>query len=190
MEYPIVNNVRQLPTNPVRLSVLDRVAGNLYLLKGNLAMLEVGSLYGDSACILSKYGVLECVDQWNWTGAYEMFKARTRDLGVIAHRGDSVGILSSMPANTYDLIYVDGCHTYPTVDDDITQAKRLIKKGGIICGDDLEKVIDNKKDFIDAWLKKEIDFVDGYHPGVSVAINFNFHPLAVNVESGFWWVNL
>ena len=37
----------------------------------------------------------------------------------------------------YDVVFIDADHTYGPVRKDITESLRLIKDGGIICGDDL-----------------------------------------------------
>ncbi len=189
MKYPVTNGVQQLPTNTARLQVLDKVAGELHKLKGELEILEIGSLYGASASILSQYGVVHCVDLWDWPGGLEFFLQNTKDMRVKPMIGSSHHILPFIKDASCDLIYIDGCHTYPTVEFDIHQAKRLIKPGGIICGDDLEKLIHSKDDFIKAWLDRNKDYIDGYHPGVTCAVHNAFSPKDLNVKEGFWWVN-
>jgi predicted O-methyltransferase YrrM len=103
---------------------------------------------------------------------------------------------------SFDLIYIDGDHSYEAVKKDIVYAKKKIKKNGIICGDDLEieyKNIDKK--FTDKKSRfylnpKEIDYsrlnngksIDhdtGCHLGVSFAVHEEFRK--VNMKNGFWF---
>ena len=53
-------------------------------------------------------------------------------------RGKSDDILPYLKDNQFDLMYIDGDHSYKNSLFDIQSAKRLVKVGGFICGDDLE----------------------------------------------------
>jgi hypothetical protein len=53
-------------------------------------------------------------------------------------RGKSEDILPYLMDNDFDIMYIDGNHSYENVLFDIRSAKRLVKIGGFICGDDLE----------------------------------------------------
>src|SRR4029077_1273653 len=52
--------------------------------------------------------------------------------------GDARQVLPDLPDAEFDIVYIDGSHLYESVRADIRDAKRLIRDGGIICGDDLE----------------------------------------------------
>ncbi|MCK4795559.1 MAG: class I SAM-dependent methyltransferase [Desulfobacteraceae bacterium] len=54
-------------------------------------------------------------------------------------RGYSQDILPLVKNESFEFIYIDGNHSYEAVRADIREAKRIVKDGGIICGDDLEK---------------------------------------------------
>lgn len=183
-----VNGVQQWPTRPIRLWELDLVARKLRQAKGApLDILEIGSLVGDSARVLAPYGSLTCVDTWEF-GVRE-FQQNTRDLNIRAVQGDSTVVLPALKRRSFDLIYVDGCHVWPVVDEDLRQAKRLIRKGGVICGDDLERVITSDSDAAPLVPFRHMDYLHdegGFHPGVSLAV---FHAFgAVEMREGFWWV--
>ena len=186
VDYPITNGIRQRPTNPDRLGILNTLAQSQYIAKGSqLDVLEIGSLFGDSARILGRYGHVMCVDMWDWEGGLQTFLSNTAHLSVDHCQGDSREILLHLKDEAYDLIYIDGGHTYPIVDLDIHEAKRLIKPGGIICGDDLEKQASSLDDYNEAEKLRTIDYIDGYHPGVTCAV---FRELGyVNNEAGLWW---
>jgi hypothetical protein len=77
------------------------------------------------------------------------------------------------------------------VDFDILHAKRLVKEGGIVCGDDLE-LQKNECDVEYGKKHLEIDFIRDlktgvcYHPGVTFAVWKHFG--RVRSYSGFWAV--
>ena len=52
--------------------------------------------------------------------------------------GATRDILPQLEPASFDIIYVDGSHAVDDVTFDVTQAMRLIRDGGIVCGDDLE----------------------------------------------------
>jgi len=105
--------------------------------------------------------------------------------------GDACDILPTLSSAKFDIVYIDGAHDYQNVRADIREAKRLIRNGGIICGDDLElqrndvdemahrSAVDLKKDYVyscraDAY----------YHPGVTEAVAVEFREVS-NWE-GVW----
>jgi hypothetical protein len=53
-------------------------------------------------------------------------------------KGDSSSILSFYPNNFFDMIYLDGDHSYEGVKKDLEQAILKVKKGGWIMGHDYE----------------------------------------------------
>jgi predicted O-methyltransferase YrrM len=93
----------------------------------------------------------------------------------------------------FDLVYIDGSHKKDDVLYDLQQAKRLVRSGGVICGDDLEllksQVDSNAHQVV---LQKDTDFVVDprtgvrYHPGVTESIAVMFD--GVWQEQGLWCV--
>lgn len=95
--------------------------------------------------------------------------------------GDARKILPELPEAKYDIVYIDGSHLYESVRADIHDAKRLVRDGGIICGDDLElqrTCVDDREHRTVVKLNK--DFVHSskanadYHPGVTEAVAAEF----------------
>ena len=104
-------------------------------------------------------------------------------------RGQSENILPQLKDNIYNVVFIDADHTYDPVKKDIKESLRLVKEGGIICGDDLNlqlHEIDNKN----AIKNKHKDFIEdpktkkNFHPGVTVAVSEEFGE--VSSWGGFW----
>jgi hypothetical protein len=53
-------------------------------------------------------------------------------------RGYSYELLPHFAKETFDVIYIDGDHSYQGVKDDLALAKKIVKRGGLICGHDYE----------------------------------------------------
>lgn len=140
----------------------------------------------------------QCMNAAAASGAIEhLFDHNIKACGlnhmVCAEKACSREALPGLQDGAFDLIYIDGSHKKDDVLYDLEQAKRLVRPGGIICGDDLELL----KSQVDpqahaAALVHDIDFVadplskTGYHPGVTEAIATMFDN--VRMEQGFWCV--
>ena len=106
--------------------------------------LEIGSFEGMSACWLLDHVLthpqakLTCIDLF----FQESFEANVRLTGsaqkLIKHVGDSHQVLARLPSETYDFIYIDGCHLAEHVRQDAELAWRLLKVGGILIFDDYQ----------------------------------------------------
>lgn len=110
------------------------------------------------------------------------------DKNVIVIKADSAKALALFKEEYFDFVYVDGSHYYANVKADLAIAKRLVKNGGILCGDDLE--IEPDEEHINL-AKQAIshDFVGdtqgrGFHPGVLLAVSEEV-PQHTNY-AGFW----
>jgi hypothetical protein len=55
---------------------------------------------------------------------------------VYIHKGFSYDILDSFEDNHFDMIYIDGDHSYNGVKTDLNSAFLKVKNGGLICGHD------------------------------------------------------
>jgi hypothetical protein len=55
---------------------------------------------------------------------------------IFLHKGKSENVLLHFPDDYFDVIYIDGDHSYDGVSKDLTLAKAKVKKGGIISGHD------------------------------------------------------
>ena len=125
--------------------------------------------------------------------AYDTFLSNTRflpnEVEVIVKRGDSKAVLPLLENLSYDLIYIDGDHTYRGVSEDIKNCKSLLKQRGVISGDDLEiqaHVFQSPIDIVEPHLDRDIhpETQSNFHPGVTRAVSENFGP--VSSWCGFW----
>jgi predicted O-methyltransferase YrrM len=99
--------------------------------------------------------------------------------------------LPELADRRFDLVYIDGSHSYEPVKKDLEWAARLVEIGGIVCGDDLELQLDDvDADF--ARAHADIDFPTDprtgaqFHPGVTLAVAERFGRVANFL--GFWGV--
>jgi hypothetical protein len=161
-------------------------------------------------------GVIYCVDPWeeyldlevNNDPVYADMNAAAREGTIHAlfrhnieaegvasvvreFRGTSAEILPLFRHRTFDLVFIDGAHDHASVSFDIEQACRLVREGGIVCGDDLERQI-GKAPMSKAKVQRDVesgaDFVKnpggGYHPGVTMAVWEHFGK--VDEWEGYW----
>jgi SAM-dependent methyltransferase len=55
---------------------------------------------------------------------------------VVIHRAASTDAFRTFPDGSLDFVYVDADHTFGAVLSDLDQAFRVVRPGGLICGDD------------------------------------------------------
>lgn len=124
---------------------------------------------------------------------YRVFQQNIKHLPstvkLTVHRGWSGDVLPTLPSESFDLVYLDGDHSYRTVSSDIDAGCRLVNQGGMICGDDLELQAHQTDASIAADrpnLDKFCDEASGimFHPGVTLAVGEKFGP--VSSWHGFW----
>lgn len=119
----------------------------------------------------------------------ESYKADDK-LAISLVRAKSDTFLPRLKDQSFDLIYVDGSHYYNDAKRDMREAKRLIRPGGLICGDDLDT---EPRDELIALARENIgkdllvlDDGSAFHPGVMLAASEEFQN--VRCENGFWWI--
>lgn len=158
---------------------------------------------------LPKKGTLTCVDPWRpyhteadrersamcaemhklleSEQAYRLFLRNIafgeHAVPVYHHRGTLEEVWHLLPK--FDLIFIDGSHYYEDVATDIRIARMLLKPGGLLVGDDLEKTYD-EVDVATVRANPKTDFIDGFHPGVTAAVWDAFG--AVPRKSSVWFV--
>ncbi|GEM_PF-886477 len=182
-----------------------------------LDILEVGSYAGASVITWARSldrlheqgGSILCVDPWEDNESlekidvqgvgtpadliYDVFRhnasvcpERVRIDHIRATSGDALPRLRDA---SFDIIYVDGCHFYEETSADLVESHRLLRTGGILCGDDLE--VQAAQSDVN-WLRenKREDYLQDpvsgqpLHPGVTLAVHEFFGP--VSAFSGFW----
>ena len=55
---------------------------------------------------------------------------------LVLHIGDDLEILPRFPEASFDWLYIDSSHAYEHTGKELRLAERLVKPGGVICGDD------------------------------------------------------
>ena len=146
-------------TDPEEIITILRVASSVLPGKSDVKVLEIGSWMGCSTIPLARttrvfHGKLYCCDLWQGTpvddlstiakfcDVFAIFwkrvgRAGVRDVVVPLH-GLSQDVLPILKSKTFDMIYIDGDHRYAGIKHDILQAKRLIRKDGVIAGHDYD----------------------------------------------------
>lgn len=72
-------------------------------------------------------------------------------------RGFSHELLPLFPEKCFDVVYIDGDHSYTGVKRDLRIAWNLVKDGGFICGHDYETNLEKTKNVYDFGVKKAVD---------------------------------
>ncbi|MBX3710091.1 MAG: class I SAM-dependent methyltransferase [Gammaproteobacteria bacterium] len=125
--------------------------------------------------------------------AYHLFSHNVSTLPktiICQHlRGQSNHILPLLQEKTFDIVFIDGDHAYTPALKDIKNSLRLVKDGGIICGDDLNLQL-SEVDKENILKHAEDDFIKdpktnrNCHPGVTLAVAEVFGE--VSMWGGFW----
>lgn len=183
-----------------------------------LAILEIGSYMGASLltwgnAIERLHGgtaTVVCVDPWGLgdtapqyademaaaltsNQAYEIFLHNASlmpERVAVRHIRDlSENALPPLRDGTFDIVYIDGCHYFREALFDLLEGRRLVKDGGVLCGDDLELQA-RECDLENARRHAREDYIRDpgsgryFHPGVTLAVHESFGQ--VSSFSGFW----
>jgi predicted O-methyltransferase YrrM len=176
-------------------------------------VLEIGTWGGGSAILWATHvphSLVYCIDPWRSIEGYATNAPRMRRalrgqriLKLLLHnlsalglehrilllRGTSAQLLPMLTDGYFCLVYVDGDHRYEAVSYDLDQARRLVREGGLLCGDDLElQLHEIDADFARASAHEDYvrDPKTGqmYHPGVTLAVAEKLG--TVSAFDGFW----
>lgn len=79
------------------------------------------------------------------------------DPRITLYASDSAKFLQSVPDNTYDVIYIDGDHSYEGVLRDITLALQKVKPNGYIMGNDYEMNMSKARTMYNFGVKRAVD---------------------------------
>lgn len=198
-------------------AAIDLLAGSLPAgSERPLRVLEIGSYMGGScltwAHAINSFapsgGQVVCLDSWGAVDAgYDkgMAAALESDLALAIFRhnvrfvpdgitvnamvGRSGDVMALLADERFDLVYIDGSHLYDDVRLDIRQGRRLVRPGGVLCGDDLE-LQDGESAPGHVEANRLSDFVRDpltgrdYHPGVTGAVAAEIG--RVSAYDGFW----
>lgn len=108
----------------------------------SVQILEIGSFEGMSTCwfldhiLTHPLAQITCIDLY-FQEKFDSNIAQTEAADrVIKLSGDSHAQLATLNNETYDIIYIDGCHLALHVQKDAMLAWRLLKPGGVLIFDD------------------------------------------------------
>lgn len=74
--------------------------------------------------------------KWHNANYNNVFKNLGDKPGVKILRGPSVGMAQRCPDDFFDLVYIDACHSYECVMNDLKAWFPKVKKGGLVAGHD------------------------------------------------------
>lgn len=123
-------------------SVSEAECRALHRLAQDKTVLELGSWLGrTTVCIAQTALALHAVD-WHkgdpHAGSAQTLPDYLRNLyrygldgKVVTHLGRFEQVVPALQENHFDLVFLDGFHTYQAVTDDITRARRVLKPGGV-----------------------------------------------------------
>jgi len=117
--------------------------------------------------------------------AFAQFQANIERAGatkaIEVRRGASDDVLPTLPREGFDIVYIDGDHSYMQVRKDLENAAPLVRDGGLLCGDDLEVLFGECNQALCLkWAELGAEYVRdpatglGFHPGVTLAVFRHF----------------
>jgi hypothetical protein len=144
----------------------------------NPNLLEIGVFKGDFLeylVNLNKSGSIDAVDlfegetcsgdangnnvvHYNVGLSYlELIKKYKYNSNVRIYKSNSISFLENQDDSTYDVIYIDGDHSYNGVKNDLINSYRAIKNGGYIMGHDYEMNMEKATYYYDFGVKRAVD---------------------------------
>ncbi len=140
--------------SPIRLKHLSREYIPELLAKfGAKKGAEVGVAEGHfSELLCQKIPELEliCVDLWQEGDdkkskekgqkaheySYEQSKKKLAPFNATLIKGNSTDVVREVPLESLDFVYIDACHEFDYVIEDIVEWSKRVKKGGLVAGHD------------------------------------------------------
>ena len=98
--------------------------------------------------------------------SYIELEDKYKDKNVKIHKSNSIKFLQEQNDNNYDIIYIDGDHSYQGVKNDLINSYRKIKNGGYIMGHDYEMNMNKANTYYDFGTKQAVD---------EFCLNYNQH---------------
>jgi predicted O-methyltransferase YrrM len=186
----------------------DRFTGNIPLFGQYLArlkdrpcrLLEVGSYEGRSAVwMIDNVAThddarIDTVDLRDDPRLRRNLAATGHPDKATVHIGPSGAVLRTLPFDSYDFAYIDGCHWTMEVLEDAVLAFRLVKPGGIMALDDYlwddpeYNQEGRPKEAIDAFLTIYADKIDVFHKHHQVWLRKKLpNEIVIRKRPPFWF---
>ncbi len=109
---------------------------------------------------------------------------------IFPFKGSSNQLLPRLEKESFEIIYLDGDHRYQQFTQNLLNASRILKLGGVICGDDLDLTIE-QIDQAYAIKNREVNVIvdpltqQVFHPGITLACH-DFFKMPITSYHGFW----
>jgi predicted O-methyltransferase YrrM len=115
---------------------------------------------------------------------------RSQKVTINHFRAPGLEAMRYLQDEVFDIVYIDGRHVYRHVMADLEAATRLVRKGGFLCGDDLELQLHEvdaaeARAHIGRHVLKDAKTDKEYHVGVALAVA-DFFGGEVTNYSGFF----
>lgn len=158
-------------------------------------LLEIGTHEGRCATWLvdniasHPTSLLETIDAFENENVRSNLAATGQPNRAIFHLGASAEVLRRLSFDTYDFIYIDGCHSAVNVLEDAVHAFRLLKTGAIMAFDDYlwdhpkANQHGTPKKAIDAFLKVCSHEIELLHRGYQVWIRRTIPSCQISISS-------
>lgn len=117
-------------------SITGSEANRLADLAAGRDVLEIGSAYGYSACVMALAGArhVTAVDPHTWLDSHEVMLGNLAACGVAGQvtviRGYSPDALAGL--GPFGLVFIDGDHSAAAVMADVEAARKLLADGGVL----------------------------------------------------------
>lgn len=82
-----------------------------------------------------------------------------------------------------NLIYIDGAHDYASVRVDLINSQPQVVENGILCGDNLERLVPSSRLLHHMALARRANFILGYFPGLTQPFGKVFPNIKHNNQS-------
>lgn len=102
----------------------------------NPTILELGTNDGVSTMLFAKYGIVTTVDVVYKQSTKQKFECSENPIEYVNEYFHKFSEVCKLSGKKYDLIYIDGEHTYSAVRADISMFIGFVNDGGIIAGHD------------------------------------------------------
>lgn len=148
---------RWRPDDPYQVIGLLRLVNDILVATPTASRwLEIGSYAGESATLLLGFpqiGTVDLVDRWR--EAADLLRSRfAREIATgrcRVHEMSSAAFARSAFCGTYDVVYIDGDHSYSAVRADIEAYSKKLVSGGWLCGHDYHAGYPGVIQAVDEW---------------------------------------